>query len=32
MFVRVKRAGKYEYLQLVENRREGRISCVTSWS
>ena len=24
MFVRVKRAGKYEYLQLVENRREGK--------
>ena len=24
MFVRVKRAGKYEYLQLVENYREGK--------
>jgi transposase len=24
MFVRVKRAGKYDYLQLVENRREGK--------
>jgi len=24
MFVRVKRAGKHEYLQLVENHREGK--------
>ena len=24
MFVRVKRAGKHEYLQLVENYREGK--------
>jgi len=24
MFIRVKRAGKYQYLQLVENRREGK--------
>jgi hypothetical protein len=24
MFIRVKRAGKYEYLQLVENHREGK--------
>jgi len=24
MFVRVKHAGKYDYLQLVENRREGK--------
>ena len=24
MFIRVKRAGEYEYLQLVENRREGK--------
>jgi hypothetical protein len=24
MFVRVKRAGEHKYLQLVENRREGK--------
>ena len=24
MFIRVKHAGKYDYLQLVENRREGK--------
>lgn len=24
MFIRVKRSGKYEYLQLVENCREGK--------
>ena len=24
MFVRLKRAGRYTYLQLVENHREGR--------
>ena len=27
MFIRKKRAGRYDYLQVVENHREGRQTC-----